>query len=519
MAVDSAMEAESRSDENISVGRVARGATLVGLGLAFSALLQFGYVVLLGRHFGAGATGAFAFGFSLAVILATVGQFGAQETLLRYVAAYAGSRDDAHLAGLLRTAWAVGLTGSLVLTIVLYIAADWVAAVAGKPETAMVIEILAFSIPFLAALVLAGATLHGRFRVGRAYLVREGGRAFAPLLAVFLAILLGLSFQDFLVLAVVGFGSLAVIGSILAARALPRIRLGPRYDALRSWISFSCAVVFIDVFRSSFGWIETIFLGFLAEAEMVGVYFAVFRTGLLITLALSAFNGILAPMAAELWQKRDREGLDRTFKLTTRWTLALVVPIGLLLVLLRSEIMSLFGPEFVAGQTVLLVVVVGRMVNGATGGVSRILLMTGHQKMELVNTMVAGMLLIGLLVLLIPRYGALGAAAANATVVSTFSLLRLLQVKRSVGIQPYTKAYFKVILPSVLAYAGGFVLLGWINSISEVTKIGIIVFSFLGLYVITFVAQGLDEEDRRFLSLVSQRLKSGSFRIIHSEPS
>ncbi len=94
--------------------------------------------------------------------------------------------------------------------------------------------------------------------------------------------------------------------------------------------------------------------------------------------------------------------------------------------------MSLFGPEFATGASVLLVLVAGHGINVMTGPVGTVLVMTGHEKIMRNNVLAAAAVNIGLNLVLVPRMGALGAAVATAASLALVNGLSLLQVRRHV---------------------------------------------------------------------------------------
>ena len=70
----------------------------------------------------------------------------------------------------------------------------------------------------------------------------------------------------------------------------------------------------------------------------------------------------------------------------------------------------------------------------ATGSVGFVLIMTGNERLARNNTAVAAGVSLALNVLLIPRYGALGAAIATAVSIASLNLPAAYLVKRELGI-------------------------------------------------------------------------------------
>jgi O-antigen/teichoic acid export membrane protein len=86
---------------------------------------------------------------------------------------------------------------------------------------------------------------------------------------------------------------------------------------------------------------------------------------------------------------------------------------------------------------VVVVLACAMLVATGCGMVDMVLSMAGKTSWNLVNVLIALGVTIGLDVLLIPRYGAIGAAIGLACAVTANNLLPLVQVGRSVGLHPF----------------------------------------------------------------------------------
>lgn len=487
---------------------IARGSTYAFLGLGGGAVLQFVYNVVMARAYGAAGVGAFAFGLSIATIAATVGQLGTQEALLRYGAAYRGTADVRLQRGLLGLGFGVGIAGAALAGVVLGLSSDWIARLAGKPEAAAMLLAFAVSVPFMGIIRLASASLQGAKRLDLSSLMSEVGRPVAVLVALCVGIALTLSIDKVMAVYVVATAGVA-LGGLAAVAHVYRaaMRTDPAYSA-REWARFVGPVMLLDLFRSSTAWTDTLLLGFTASSEEVGVYFAALRVALVITLPLAAFNAVLAPIAAELWHKQDVNGLRSAFRTATRWTLTAVLPLGVLAAILRDEIMSVFGAEFAAagGGLVLLLLIVGRVVNGATGGVGRLLIMTGNERVELVNTVIWSALVVTLMLLVVPRYGMVGAALVTGGVIAFMNVLKLIQVRWIVGIQPYDWTYLKPLAAAAASALVGMAADVGLASTPSVGRAVAVSLLVAATYIGTLWTLRLDDDDRMILDLLRKRL-------------
>ena len=90
----------------------------------------------------------------------------------------------------------------------------------------------------------------------------------------------------------------------------------------------------------------------------------------------------------------------------------------------------------------------GQTVNVATGGVAFVLIMVGLTGLDLVDNLLAAVVLVGLAVPLASSQGPTGAAIASAVALAGVNALRLSQVWRRVRIQPFDRAYARLAIPA-----------------------------------------------------------------------
>jgi len=487
------------------LGIIVRGSSFAFVGLLGGALLQYLYNVALARIYGAHYTGIFAFSLSIISIAAIIGQLGSKEVLLRYVAIYRGSHQFQLLKGVLFYGLGLGLIGSFSLAIVVFNWADSISLWAHKPEVAKALKILSITIPLLTFVSLIASSLQAAKRLDKSSLVREIGRPAAILFALVIVFFYRQSFQRFLNIYILSLFVLVGIGIGLfwtEFRALKKVKTIE--FKTREWFRFSVPVLFLDVFRTTSGWIDVLVLGFFAVSTDVGVYFAALRTAFLITLPLGAFNAVFAPVVADLWRKRDLDNLDHSFMTTTRWTVITTLLIGSVAVILRNDLMSIFGAEFASGGAILLIILFGRVVNGLTGGVGRLLIMTGHPQVELFNTILSSTLLIIAMLWLVPRYGIWGAAIVNSAVVILMNLLKLIEVWRIIGIQPYRKSYYKPFVAFIVTLIAGWFFYRGIQQQSVFVKMVLISVMMTVVYAAILVLLKLEEDDRLLFQKVTK---------------
>jgi len=145
----------------------------------------------------------------------------------------------------------------------------------------------------------------------------------------------------------------------------------------------------------------------------------------LIGLILVAANSIVAPKIAALYQNRDLHTLDRVIRRSAMLVLMIASPALLIFLLVPGFVMSIFGSEFTASADLLRVLAVGQLVNIVTGSVGFVLLMTENLRSILITSILMLITVAGLSFLLVPQFGAMGAALATTGSLLVASIIRV----------------------------------------------------------------------------------------------
>lgn len=168
-------------------------------------------------------------------------------------------------------------------------------------------------------------------------------------------------------------------------------------------------------------------LGLLGGLSEMGPYNAANRIAMLTTFVLSSINLILAPRMARAYHTGRYPQYRALLRQGTRWAALGATPPLLLCMLFPEQLLSIFGHGFESGATVLRILVLGCYLNACTGPVGSALQMTGQEHLWSRSLMLTAGLGVVLQLVLIPLYGAVGAASVYAAclVGLNLSLLRI----------------------------------------------------------------------------------------------
>ncbi|MFI5491405.1 polysaccharide biosynthesis C-terminal domain-containing protein [Actinoplanes sp. NPDC051859] len=159
-------------------------------------------------------------------------------------------------------------------------------------------------------------------------------------------------------------------------------------------------------------WVGVLLTGALATQAEAGVFAAVGRYALAGLLVVQGLRVAIAPQLSRLLGAGRLAEAAQVYRRTSLWIVLLSWPAYLLLAVFAPAFLALFGADFSSGAAPLAVLAVAMAVNVGVGLVQTVLLMSGNSRGHLCATVAGLTVNLALCFLLIPRYGALGAALA-----------------------------------------------------------------------------------------------------------
>lgn len=427
------------SDERTLLSGTA--ANVVGLCVGVAA--AFGTQILLGRTLVPGAFGIVTVAVQVAFVAAAGSRFGMDMAAIRLVAIGRGSSEADHLRSLVDRCALIAFAASIVL-------AGLVAASAplfGAYDEA--IALAALGIPFIALTsVYLGAT-RGLTQMRQTLYVFWIGQ---PIVWIVLAGL-GIAAGGEANAVILAYGASWLVASGAAwmlwrREARPFSGRPATGEEVRAALRYGLPRAPAAILAQAIFWADLWVLAAFEQGTELDAYSAAVRVSQVLLLFLTSLNLVFSPFAADLHARGEQERLGGLFKRSTRWALAATLPLLVILFVGADDVLAAFSPRYEIGESALRILLAGQAVNVATGGVAFILIMTGFTGVDLVDNALGLGLLVGLAVALTAAFGMEGAAVASAVSIAALNIVRLVQVRRRIGIQPYERVYLGLALPA-----------------------------------------------------------------------
>ncbi|GIH04444.1 hypothetical protein Rhe02_25110 [Rhizocola hellebori] len=154
-------------------------------------------------------------------------------------------------------------------------------------------------------------------------------------------------------------------------------------------------------------------------------------------LANGAISQAVQPRLAELLSLGDRAGANRLYQMATAWLVLISWPLHLLVLLYADFYLSVFGPSYLSAVSAVRVLAVAMLIATGCGMVDIVLSMAGRTTWNLMNVVLALVVMVSIDLYAIPRLGAFGAAIGLAAAVVTNNLLPLAQLGFSLRLHPF----------------------------------------------------------------------------------
>ena len=411
---------------------VLRGSVGAFLVRFAGAALSFLAHLVAARALGVGSYGTFIYVYTWILILAVLCRVGFRHSLIRFVAQYRVNEEWRLLRGLSRRSFhVVALAGGLVaLGVVL--CAGLLPQLLGTRRAA-VFAVAALGIPFLALMGVEHGMLRGLKRVVLADLpervLRPGLLAAVTLV---LLLVLGGGALDAVTVTAVHTGAMALAfaaGAVFLWRVSPHQmrERGPSSYETRRWLAVSFPLFLITGMNMLSRQVSLIMVGSLADDSAAGLLGIGLRLSLLVRFGQMASNMIAAPLIAELYYAEEHRDLQRLLKMVAWGIFVFTLFAAGGLILCGPWLLEIFGSGFRAAYVPLIIIVVGQIINSLCGPVMYILQMTGRQSRAAV--VVAGSMVVQLLLclVLIPAWGALGAALAMSVGIALCKIVMVFQ--------------------------------------------------------------------------------------------
>jgi len=390
----------------------------------------FNYLIthLLGTE----SYGIYAICFTLLSIAVVISKLGLDNALVKSISAFL--KEDAPGSALLyfRKSFTIVTISSALVCSILYFSSGWLAQLFGN-------RLLEDGIKVVALIVLPNSLLHiqaekyrGLKKMGSYSLLINGS---ITLIAAGLLLILHKIIGNITELSLLALGSsISLLLILVSFRSEFKVN-APSWNFItyHSIFKLSIPMLLSGSMFLVMSWTDVLLLGYYLDETQVAIYSIAFKISTVITIALYAVNAIASPKFSELHASNQNIELKALAMKIAKLNLFLTLPIIVIIAIFSPIILAFFGEDYLAGQSVLLILCAGQFFSSICGSVLTLLNMAGKEKIVRNIVGATALLNIGLNALLINLYGIEGAAIATFVSLIVWNILGLMAVKKYFG--------------------------------------------------------------------------------------
>ncbi|KXF79381.1 multi antimicrobial extrusion protein MatE [Paramesorhizobium deserti] len=392
--------------------------------------------IILARWMGGFEYGIYVLVWITAIIIGNLSCLGFHTTIIRYVPEYIERNLFDEIRGIL---WTGRIFGILASTVVALVGALGVYLLRDRMESYYVVPFYLglIAVPMIALGDMLDGTARSRSWVLTALTPTYIARPLLSLLIMVAAVLIGFAptavtalMAAILATYVTTLSQLAVVRGSLA-RIIPA---GARSLRLREWFVVSMPIFLVEGFFFLLINVDVLMVGRFMDPDHVAVYFATTKILAMAHFVYFAVKAGVAQRYSQLLHGGDQVRFARFVQDSVKWTFWPTLTIGLVLLALGEPLLSLFGTAFTEGYPLLFVLIIGVIARASVGPTESLLNMSGNQNICAALYAVALCINVALNILLIPRFGLIGAATATAVAMAFEASSLSLTVYRRLGI-------------------------------------------------------------------------------------
>ena len=414
---------------------MARRATITFFVRIYGAIIAYFVQLYLAWAMGAAQLGIYVFAVTWLSILSFLTPLGFDTSLVRFLAQYVADKDWPRARGVLQVARRIGLWVSLSVA-ALGVLLTWL--IDPQPYTTPLLIALP-AIPIVTQINVFEGMARAFHWVALVATPSFALRPTALLLFSFLAFSLG--YQD---------GASVVFAFVLAAcltlavqfffssRLMPKEieAAEPRIET-RTWLQTSVPMMLVASFELMLANTDIVMMGVIRGESATGVYNIAVRTASCLLFVFFAVSAFAAPKIAALFEESDRRPVIDFARKIRLWIFLPTLATAVVLVLVGPYLFAFFGKDFESAYTPMLLLICGILVRALAGPVDNLLAMTGKEREVAMGLFIATIVNFVGNSILIPRYGATGAASSTAISVTLEIVILSTRAGRHLGFIPF----------------------------------------------------------------------------------
>jgi O-antigen/teichoic acid export membrane protein len=490
---------------------IAKGASIATSGQLAARVLLFLFVAVAVRRLGEAGFGVYRQVYQVLSIAAMLAPAGFNFAAVRFITRARSLGEHGQVRGTARVALSAAALFSSLCALAIFVAADPLAGYfadddASRAELAGLLRLGSLYVPLFAVMqVLRSCTQAYKTMVPSAMM----GQVILPLGRLLLgigALLAGFAVAGAVASLIASAGIAMVAGFFYLRRMLtPAEREARPHAPLGPIVRFALPQAGVGLFSIQSLGLSIIILGLLGTDKDVGIFSVALSLQGAGSVFLTGVLAIWAPVVVDLYERQELARLESLYQTINRWVVTFAFPVyAVLLIAPEVPLTLLTGRADPETARLLAILALGNLFFVGSGPCSYLISMTGRAGLNLIDSVAAVLAYVGLGLWLVPEYGAVGMAVVDGVVTAGVNVVRVVQAKVLIGVQPFGRSFVKPVVAS-LALAAALVVGRALLPKGMVFAVALLVAAAL-VYLLALRLQGIDAEERMVYERIRKRL-------------
>jgi O-antigen/teichoic acid export membrane protein len=448
---------EIQSSAHKAATRQLRGSSFMLVGRMISLGLNFLTNVLIVRYFAEQKEvyGAFTYALSIVALIQSFATFGLDRAVTRFLSIYHEREEYGKLFGTLWMIFStlIGLSTAIILFLYVFqqqiLTWGWITQAEALPLVLLLV--------FLAPVQAFDQLCEGMFAVfssTKAIFFRK--YLLAPSLRLSVVGLL-IWFQSDIYFLAGGYLAISVLGVMLylwmLIRLLQDIKLFEHFSfetftvPWREVLAFTVPMLSSDLVYVLMNTTDAIMLERFSGLEQIAAFRSVSAAAGMNMVVMSSFQLLFTPVAARMFARHDHQGINHLYWQTAIWIAVASFPLfSLSFVMADQLVVTLYTESYASSGVILALLSLGTYFSAMLGFNGLTLKVYGDVYVLVIINLCAAVLNVVLNLLLIPQFGAVGAAIGSCSTLIIHNLLKQGGLRLRTRISIFSRKHLRVYL-------------------------------------------------------------------------
>ena len=468
------------------------------IGNLFSKICKYFCIFFAIRVLGVVDYGHYVLGLTIISLGTIFSNIGLSYGIFRFVPIFRAKKDLEKIKGVIVFCGKLLFFNSVIVSISLFCLSDYLSnTVFVKPELNVFLRVLVFALPFTIITMFSDNVFKGFNKIKYKVITEDIFIMTLRLILFGACMILGLKAYNILYSYVITLISGSILGLYFVFKLFPDLlnRSIKAVYSTKEIISYSLPLFLSRFLALILNRIDIIMIGYYLPSEDIGIYSISNRLAEVVFFIAVSIFAVFSPTIAEEFGKGKKDNIKFYLQKVTKVTLMLTTPIFFVIILLSDELLGIFGDEFISGKVPLNILAVSFLLNSILGYYGQVLGVTGRSKLIFLNSFFGAIINIILNLILIPKYGLIGAALATGSSIFLVNIARVLEVYYldkliALKYDLFYPVFIGIISSGVILYIKNIFIFS-----NSLTNLFVFSIGFCGIYALLTLMFGLSKKE------------------------